>query len=163
MKTHRKKPKYTNIPQKPELEITSSAVIEEDETIHSNAFEDLANDADRTSLGNIDTSTNSLTAPIRMPNRDQLAVDMVPSSLVYQYDEYRSDESKMAAFFFAFLGAFLGVIINWATADSLIFSKTSIIIEVILFLIVLIMGYFTYVFDRRAKNKKLEIDKMAKK
>lgn len=163
MKRHRKPPKYPTIPEKPELEITSSSIIEDDESPPSNALEVLANDTDGTSLGNIGANANSYTAPVHLPDREQLAVNMVPSDMIYQYDEYRSDESKMAAFFYAFLGAFLGVIINWATADPVVISKTSIIMEFVLFVVIIIMGYFTLRFNSRAKSKKSEIDKMVKK
>ena len=80
---------------------------------------------------------------------------------MYQYDEYRSDESTMAAFFYTILGAFLGVIINWVTSDPIIVSKPSIIIEIVLFVFLIVIGLFTYRFNNRAKKKKSEIDNLA--
>ena len=88
---------------------------------------------------------------------------MVPSDLVYKYDEYRSDESKLSAWLFTFLGAFLGVIINWATSDPFVISKTSIIIEIILLLIIIFSGSFAYSFNKRAKAAKSKIDDLAKR
>jgi len=54
------------------------------------------------------------------------------------------------------------VIINWATSDPMVISKASIIIVLILFVFMIIIGLFKYRFNSRAKNKKSEIDNLAK-
>lgn len=162
MKTHRwhKRP-LTPVPEKPELEITSSPSAEQDET--SVPGEALATpiDSEGTSFETHDTA--ALTAPIRIPSREQLAVNMVPSALVYQYDEYRSDEGHMSAGFYAFLGAFLAVLINWATSYPVPISTPSIVIEVLLPVIVVFLGIFAFVFNKRAKRLKSKIDELAGK
>jgi len=160
MKRHHHKAKYVATPQKPELEITSTSDIEDDETVALSSLEDSDSDIEGTSIGSI--GNNTLTVPMHIPEREKLALNMVPRELIYQYEEYRSDESNMAAFFYTILGAFFGVLINWATSDPIVISKTSIIIELILLVFIIVIGLFTYRFNRRAKNKKSEIDNLAK-
>jgi len=100
MKRHRNKPKYITTPQKPELETTSTLGLDDDETIALSSLEDSDNDIEGTSLGSI--GDNTLTVPMNIPSREKLALNMVPRELIYQYEEYRSDKSTMAAFFLYF-------------------------------------------------------------
>jgi hypothetical protein len=161
MKTHRKRQqKSASTPQKSELEIAPSSVLGRFE---SNFFEEIQEFQCREDGTSHETPDRSVfTAPVRIPSRDKLAVDMVPYSLVYLYDEYRSEEAKASAWFFAFIGAFLGVIINWTTSEPLIISKTSIVVELILVVTIVLLGSFTYSFNKRAKAAKSQIDELVR-
>lgn len=64
-------------------------------------------------------------APILIPSQDQLAVDLVPANLVYQLEEYRSDQMRWEAVMWAFIGAILGIIVNWITNDPIQITRIS--------------------------------------
>jgi hypothetical protein len=155
------KHRYISTPQKPELEITNSPIPESYETPIPGEVEEKLSENRGTSY---DTPSDSpLTAPIHMPSREDLTLNMLPANLIYKYDEYRSDESRMSAFFFTFLGAFLGVIINWVTSHPLVISIPSLIIEFIILIVLIFSGGFTYSFHKRAKETKSEIDRLGRK
>jgi hypothetical protein len=161
MKHHKPKYRYSPTPNKPELEISSSPSLVSDETLVPGAAQGSILEKEGTSFET--PAETELTVPMHFPPREKLALNMVPADLIYRYDEYRSDESKMSSVFFTFLGAFLGVIINWVTSSQLEISKPSIIVELILLIVIVIFWIFTRIFNQRAKEAKIIIDGFSKR
>jgi len=116
MKRHRKNQrKYSSTPEKPDLEIVSSSTSESDQTTVPGTTQELEFDREGTSDETMEETAYS-SAPVYWPHRDELAQRLVPADLIYKYDEYRSDGSTMSAAFTLCIGAFFGVIVNWATS-----------------------------------------------
>jgi uncharacterized ubiquitin-like protein YukD len=90
-----------------------------------------------------------LTAPVELPTADQMKVKLVPSHLLSQLEETRSDENYWSSVGWAFLGAVLGVIVNWATAEQMAFTRSSLIIIIVLF----ISGALAFAASRRHANR----------
>lgn len=67
-------------------------------------------------------------APVRAPEPESLAIGLVPSDIVYRLEEYRSDQMRWEAVMWAFIGAILGIIINWVTTEPISISRASVIL-----------------------------------
>lgn len=95
-----------------------------------------------------------ITAPIHIPARNNLAIDLVPSNLVYRLEEYRSDERRSEAVMWALIGAVLGIIVNWVNTDPPSISRNSLVL--ISILIVIIVVTWMAVKDYRKRADKIK-------
>ena len=157
----RHKTRFKPTPSKPVLEITSVEPLETGETIApgSNSFPENITTFEHgtTDLTSTDDDEYEISAPVRLPSRESLTRDLVPSDLIYQLEEYRSDERRMSAVFYIFIGGILGIIVNWITSESAAISKPSVIFLVVLFLIAIFFGYLMLDYKKRADKKIAEI------
>ncbi len=102
-------------------------------------------------------SVNLLGAPIFIPNRDSLAIGLVPSDIVYRLEEYRSDQMKWETILWIFVGAILGIVVNWITSEPLVISRASLVVVVILVIISIIIGVNAREYRKRADEMKSKI------
>jgi hypothetical protein len=98
-----------------------------------------------------------ISAPVYIPPRDSLAIGLVPADMVHQLEEYRSDEMRWGAIMWTFIGAVLGIIVNWATSDPIVISRASIVVTAILLLMTVVMWMATREYKKRADKMKARI------
>lgn len=96
----------------------------------------------------------NITAPVYFPPRDSLAINLVSTDLVYRLEEYRSDEKRFETILFTIIGAIIGVVVNWATTEPLMFSKTSIVIIILLSIFAVLSGIAMRDYRSRANQIK---------
>lgn len=96
----------------------------------------------------------NFSAPIMIPKPMSLAVNLVPSDIVYQLEEYRSDQMRWEAVMWAFLGAIFGIIANWVTADPIATSRTSLILLVVFTIMTSITWFAVKDYKSRAERMK---------
>jgi hypothetical protein len=160
----RHKSKYQSVPQKPDLEISNYQVFDDpNETIVPGL--DIKSGTDFKRSRGTDTSTDDyeeLNAPVKLPSRDSLAIDLVPATLVFQLEEYRADESRLAALFFAFLGALLGFIATLSMTKP-IYVLPTIIVGLLLLIVSIIFFSLMRIMKIRADNKINELQSYKRK
>jgi hypothetical protein len=100
-----------------------------------------------------------ISAPVRIPERAQLTVDLIPASTIYRLEEYRADQMRAEAIMWTFIGAVIGLITSWALQESISFSRPSLIILAFLVGLAIISGVVSTNFKRRADNAKGEMFK----
>lgn len=98
-----------------------------------------------------------MSAPVYVSTRDSLAIDLVPSDLVYKLEEYRSDEMRWSSIMWTLVGAVLGVIVNWATSDPMVISRASLVVFAILAMMAVFIWIATREYRRRADEAKRRI------
>ena len=103
-------------------------------------------------VGKLEVTGDKLTAQVEVPTPDRMKVKLVPSTLIAQIEEYRSDSVIWYSLAGAFGGAVLGVYVNWATGGELTSSANVLTIIFILLMIV-------FVVLIRRNEKRLEVAK----
>lgn len=158
------RPRPENIPDKPALNIPEPPEIKEDKT----EAPDTPIPSNR--LGRLETGTNpylvdhettdelQLYGRINLPNKESLVIDLVRSDLVYQLEEYRADESRVAAVFWAIVGGVISILTNWATSWPTSFTNISKFFLVLLIIFCLLVGSYKVTLSKRASKKKKEIE-----
>lgn len=159
----RYRPRPEAVPQKPALDLAFPDDVEESQT--------QAPGTDIAQIGPpaLDNGTgyetaeetdegSGLTAPVNIPSRDKLAVNLVPADLVTRFVELQADEGKVAAFFWALVGAVFGIIVNWTTSDNIIITRPSIIVLILLVLVGVLVFLYMRGLTQRSKSKLQEID-----
>lgn len=148
--------KPSAIPLKPELS-TSEITDEFDPTTFSkeNAIDNvlIGDELTRgTSDKDWDQTSQNLTAPVHLPTRDSLTVDLVPYDLIVKLDEYRGDYDLYSGLSFLFLGAIIGFILDLLVNHQKI---NSIIVTILASLsLLLITNLFFFVRSLKRVNKK---------
>lgn len=106
-------------------------------------------------LKRLQTTSREITAPVTIPSSADLAVKLVPSTVLERLEEYRSEESKWLSILGIFIGAILGVFINVATGANM--SSEAWIILVFLSLMVLITGWSAWTYRKRGNVLKAQL------
>ena len=96
-------------------------------------------------------------APVILPNQDNLAVLLVRADLIYQLEENRSDQRRWESVMYAFIGAILGIIVNWVTSETSIITRSSFMILGIFIFISIIAGNAARIHCKRAERMKRSI------
>jgi len=73
----------------------------------------------------------SISAPINIPDLEEMTVLLVQADIVYRLEEYRADQQHWEAIMWTLMGAILGVLINWTTSEPIVISKISILAIII--------------------------------
>ncbi len=100
---------------------------------------------------------DAITAPIRLPSRESIAVHLGPLNLVDRIEEYQSDENLGHTLLGIFLGAALGMLGTWFTTPEAPISSFSIILLVIFIVIAIGVGIWLYRIKRRKRSVKDDI------
>lgn len=96
-------------------------------------------------------------APIEMPTPEQMKVKLVPSHLLNRMEETRSDETHWHSVAWAFVGAILGVIVNWATSSQIEITRPAIVV-IATFAVVSILSFIAAKrYSDRAKDIRTEM------
>lgn len=98
-----------------------------------------------------------VSAPVFIPDEDNLAVNLVQADIVYRLEEYRSDEQKWESIMWTFIGATLGIVVNWVTSDPIVITRISFVLVTILLLMVVITFIATREYKRRADVMKARL------
>ena len=110
-----------------------------------------------TSTSDWGSNYEDLTAPVNLPGRKSLSVDLVPSDLVFKLEEYRKDGSVFTAFFWTLLGSIISILYDLFTTDPFSLSINSISLLVILGIFLITNGILSLIFSIRANKKINEI------
>ncbi len=147
---------------------STAAVLEDDQTLASAGVHEgerlialpmkLAPAEITSSCQSAPVTQRALTAPVRIPSPDSLTIGLVPSDLVYRLEEYRSDQRRWEALAWIFLGAALGIIVNWVTEDPIVISRSSLVFLVLFLVLAGLIGLISWDFRRRAASTKGKID-----
>jgi hypothetical protein len=88
----------------------------------------------------IDDSTTwqdeELTAPVVLPSRREMTVQLAPVNLIERFDEYKADENIAWTVIGLLVGAILGVIGNWATTEPPHISRLSVGLIIVLLIMI---------------------------
>jgi hypothetical protein len=95
-----------------------------------------------------------ISAPIDIPGANELAILLVPLTIVERLEESRSDQRYWESITSALGGAVLGIFINWITGDPIIISKISILAVIMLSTFLCIALVSVNKYKRRADNAK---------
>jgi hypothetical protein len=97
------------------------------------------------------------TAPIIFPRREDLAVTLVKGDVLLALENYRSDEMRFSAIMWMFVGAALGIIVNWVTSIPVNISPSSIVALLLFLIMAGINGVQTVICKRRTDKVNAEI------
>jgi len=90
---------------------------------------------------------DELTAPVRIPAREDMEVTLMPTTVLDRLEEYRGEQSTWFSIFGVFVGVIGGVFVNVATGGTLGASA------VVLLLAFLVMATAAGWFARQAKRR----------
>lgn len=99
-------------------------------------------------IGTLQTTSQQLTAPIRLPDPDEMEVKLVPIESIQRLEEYRADENKWNSWLGVFVGAIIAIIVNIVTGGQTK-TETWILLVVFAFLCML-TGLSAYNYKKRA-------------
>jgi len=154
-----------DVPDKPALALSETADIGADTTL--SPYADIPEPkALRFSSGtnpyfadDETADTPRIYAQVNLPSASSLSVDLVRSDLVYQLEEYRTDQGRVAACFWLFVGAIINIVINWVTSSPMTLTPISETFLVIFCVLALLCSVFMISFGTRASKKSEEIAK----
>lgn len=97
----------------------------------------------------------NISAPINIPDLEEMTVLLVQADVVYRLEEYRSDQQHWEAIMWTLVGAILGVLVNWITNEPIVISKISIL-AIIMFSILACIAFASVVKYRKRAEKMKE-------
>ena len=115
-----------------------------------------------TILQEIEDEIEPLAIPIVIPNaipivihdREKEPIPMVRADRLHIIEEYRDEQNKWLSIAWAFIGAALGVIVNWATSETLAISRASVIVIIAFGIIGGLSWLSARQFQKRAERYK---------
>jgi len=159
---NRHKSKYSAVPEKPEMGITNYPSSDELDETRAPGLETFGMKEKYERGTGVATDELGISAPVNIPDRDSLAVDLVKADLVFRLEEYRSDEARFAALFYTFLGALLGFITTFSMSDTFKLTMPIVVVGVLLVIISVIFFVMMRLYKVRADEKIGEIKKQQK-
>jgi hypothetical protein len=116
--------------------------------------------ANALSKNNLNLEENTFVfAPVYVPESEDLRVNLIRGELVSELEKCRSDELKFSSIMWTFIGATLGVLINWVTASPFIVSTLSLITLTLFLIMSVLMWTFANDFKKRADKLNFEISR----
>ena len=100
---------------------------------------------------------DEFSAPVTIPSRESLTIGLVRSDLVYQLEEYRSDQRRWETLTTILVGAALGIVVNWVTGEPIVITKASVVILITFIGLSFAIWLIARDFSRRAMNLKQKI------
>jgi hypothetical protein len=100
---------------------------------------------------------DEFSAPVTIPSRESLTIGLVRSDLVYQLEEYRSDQRRWETLTTILVGAALGIVVNWVTGEPIIITRASVIILITFIGLSFAIWLIARDFSRRATTLKQKI------
>ena len=99
----------------------------------------------------------SISAPVSIPKQKDMAISLIPADIVYRLEEYRSDQHYWESVMWTLVGAILAVIVNWSTSETLVISRTSVVILMMLFIFLVITFTSATKYRKRADKMKKQM------
>jgi hypothetical protein len=95
--------------------------------------------------------------PLIIPDPQNLAVRLVKADLLAVIEDYRSDQNRWFATAWAFIGAVLGVIVNWITASQINVTGPSLVVLGTFALIAVLSWIAARDYGKRAERLKSDL------
>lgn len=95
--------------------------------------------------------------PLIIPEPQDLAVRLVRADLLNTMEDYRSDENKWYSTAWAFIGAILGVIVNWLTEQPISITTPAVVIIVVFGIVALLSWVSARNYGKRAEKLKADM------
>ncbi len=105
---------------------------------------------------------STITAPVRLPPREAIAVQLGPVNLVNRLEEYQSDENLGHMLIGLFVGTALGILSNWVTNPDEGIAPVSVILLVFVLIIAFGVGIWLRRTKQRRSSVKREIDALSR-
>lgn len=99
-------------------------------------------------LKDLQSTSREIYAPVSLPTPEQMKVPLVPSTYVERIEEYRNEQNVWFSLAGVFLGAILGLTINWVTGGKM--EGPALVVLGILVLMLLVTGLSALKFKKRA-------------
>jgi hypothetical protein len=99
-----------------------------------------------------------VSAPIYVPDREDIAILLVPFDTVHRLEEYRAEHQYWEVVMWTFIGSILGVIVNWTTSQPIIFSKVSVILLIMLTIFTVIAFASSIKYKKRVEKIKEKME-----
>jgi hypothetical protein len=112
MAKRREKPSFSQARETGLPPATTELVQDEEGTISAESIPD----PDYTTYEDMGSR---LTAPVRLPSREAIAVQLGPLNLINRLEEYQSDENWAQFAIGVFFGAILGIVVEWMTSQDM--------------------------------------------
>ena len=102
----------------------------------------------------LESNVEPYSIPMLISEQEREPIPLVRADRLHIIEEYRDEQNKWFSVTWAFIGASIGVVVNWVTADELVITNASVII-IIAFAIIGILGWFSAKqFEKRAERYK---------
>jgi hypothetical protein len=105
----------------------------------------------------IQDAIREINAPVEVPTPEQMKVKLVPSHLLIWLEETRSDENRWSSVGWAFIGAILGIVINWITADQIQITRPAAVVIIAFGIIAALAFFASHQYGRRAGAVRADI------
>lgn len=92
--------------------------------------------------------------PLILPDSKDLAVRLVKADTLSVVEDYRSDENKWYSTAWGFIGAILGMVVNWVTSSSINITPASLIIVGLFAFVAVLAWVAARDYGNRAKHLK---------
>ncbi|MCA1568269.1 MAG: hypothetical protein LC803_22015 [Acidobacteria bacterium] len=91
-----------------------------------------------------------LTARVILPRQEDMNVRLVPSHSLERLEEYRRDENVAYLFIGVFAGAIFGTLSNWATTETFLMTRSSVLLVSVLSMLTIACIIWVRVIQKRA-------------
>ena len=98
---------------------------------------------------------------VEIPDQKSLTVKLVPVTLINDLVQTRDDENRWEAIMWAFIGAVLGIVVNWLTATPIVITQASIILLAALILMAGFAGWQWQIFSKRSEEARSRLHEMS--
>jgi hypothetical protein len=112
----------------------------------------------QTTVKDLSKKGATLSAPVKLPSSQKMAVKLVPTNTFDTLEEYRADQNKWFSVCTLFLGAIFGIFINLITGATA--DKATWIVLGLLVIITAFSGHSGWVYSKRSKDLKDSIEDM---
>ena len=105
-----------------------------------------------------------LKAKVLLPPSELMDVQLVPSHSLERLEEYRSDEKKAYVLLGVFLGCAFGILSNWATQDTFVWTRHASVLLVLFLILTFGLAIWAHQINSRViqvKNRMLTNQKPA--
>jgi len=110
-------------------------------------------------ISQLEQTGKELSATVMWPSKRDMQIQLVNINSLDRLEEYRSNQGTWSAFAGLFLGAILGVLINWATGAAM--TDAAWVLVIAFFVVSIVFGYFYHIDNmrvQRVKNQMLDRD-----
>lgn len=93
-----------------------------------------------------------LTALVKVPSEEELAVKLVPATAIAQYGEYQAVQAVLSLLIGIFAGSINGIFVNWVTSETFTVTPSSLVLLSLFAVLTIICALFAFYIHRRIKE-----------
>src|SRR5690349_9935096 len=100
----------------------------------------------------IATQPEQLKAPVSLPSEDEMTLQLVVANSIERLEEYQREQNVIFLLIGLFGGSIDGILVNWATNETFIITRFSLVLLFLFTALTIICVLFALYIHRRIKK-----------